>query len=146
VKTPKINHHCWENLKTYMCTIHCMNCRFLTTAQCYCNTNLHGTSHVHTARVLSFKFLRFEILTAVFLEIQVFRDITQGCQKITATTLWRIIIPSPSGWSSPQTLTMYVLWSFETSGTTRPMRECCIPEKLDLQSNLLHTHHYATNA
>jgi len=88
-----------------MCTINCMNYRFFTTAQCYCSTNLYGTSHVHTARVLGFKFLRFEILTAVFLEIQVFRDVTQGCRKINALTFWRIIIPSPWEWSSPQTLT-----------------------------------------
>jgi hypothetical protein len=84
MKPKKINNHCWENLKTYMQTIHCMNYRFLTNAECYCNTNLHSTSHVHTARVLGFKFLRSEILTAVLLEIQVVWDVTQGCQEINA--------------------------------------------------------------
>jgi hypothetical protein len=39
---------------------------------------------MHTARVLGFKFLRFEILTAVSLEIEVSWDITEGCQDINA--------------------------------------------------------------
>jgi hypothetical protein len=59
-----------------------MNYRSLTNAECYCNTKLHSTSHVHTARGLGFKFLRFEILTAVLLEIQVVWDVKKGCQEI----------------------------------------------------------------
>jgi hypothetical protein len=39
---------------------------------------------MHTATVLGFKFLRFEILRAVLLEIQVFWEVTQGCQEINA--------------------------------------------------------------
>ena len=61
-----------------------MNYRFLTTVECYCNTKLHSTSHVDTAGFLGFKFLRFEILTAVSLEIEVFWDVTEGCQEINA--------------------------------------------------------------
>jgi len=37
---------------------------------------------MHTARVLGFKQLIFEIPTAALLKIQVFWDITQGCQEI----------------------------------------------------------------